>query len=232
MCCDKSCCTSSCVRDVPIFKDLQKRDLEDIQKVTTSREFCKGEYIFQEGDPSDTLFVVHQGAIKISKISREGKEQIIRLLFQGDFFGEFALLQEQEHDSYAEVLENTTVCFIKRKDFMESLQQSPSLSFQFIKALNLRVHQTEESVSMMSFLETEKRLARVIMLFQDQLKANNQPFHPPIQKKEIATLIGSTPETVSRKLVEFTEKGYIALPSRKLIQVVHREELQKLVNEY
>ncbi len=81
----------SCVRNVPIFKGLNEDEISIIEEVINHQTFKKGEYIFQEGETSETLYVIHKGTVKISKLSDEGKEQIIRLLFPGDFFGQYAL---------------------------------------------------------------------------------------------------------------------------------------------
>ena len=121
MCCDHCCAhETSCITTVPVFKGMDEADLQQLQKVTRSGSFVKGEFIFREGERSETLFVVNEGLIKLTKMSPEGKEQIVRLLFPGDFFGLFSLLKQENHYMNAEAVGSSTViCYIEKKDFLK-----------------------------------------------------------------------------------------------------------------
>lgn len=84
-CCEHCTYESSCITTVPVFKGLHEGDIQQIRNVTHSRSYPKRTFIFREGEQSETLFVVNEGLIKLTKTSAEGKEQIVRLLFPGDF---------------------------------------------------------------------------------------------------------------------------------------------------
>lgn len=224
--CSTSCTSdSTCVRKVPIFQGMNDSELKSIQLVTKSREYKKSELIFHEGDQSHRLYVVNKGVIKIFKTSAEGKEQIVRLLFPGDFFGEFALLHEKEHYASAEALENTVICFIQKSDFLTTLEQSSGMSYRFILALNQLLHQADEWMSMLSLMEIEQRLARVLLLFYEKLNAKNGKYMLPVPKRDIASLIGTTPETLSRRLLAFSNRQLILLHGRKEIEITNFKQL-------
>ncbi|SMQ65492.1 CRP/FNR family transcriptional regulator, anaerobic regulatory protein [Bacillus sp. OV166] len=230
MCCNHCCSQeSSCITSVPVFKGMKEADRQPLQKVTRSRSFVKGEFIFREGEHSETLFVVNEGLIKLTKMSPEGKEQIVRLLFPGDFFGLFSLLKNEKHYMNAEAVGSSTViCYIEKKDFLKTMENNAELSYQFLLAVNDRLFEADESVGFLSLLEVEQRLARALILFHDKMIAKNGTFSLPITKKDLASYIGTTPESVSRKLLSFMSQKLISMDGRRQIQILELHRLKQI----
>jgi len=225
------CCShqSSCITSVPVFKGMKKADIQLLQKVTRSRHFLKGEFIFREGECSETLFVVNEGLIKLTKTSAEGKEQIVRLLFPGDFFGLFSLLKNEKHYVNAEAIGGPTViCYIDKKDFLRTMENKADLSYRFLLAVNDRLHESDESVGFLSLMEVGQRLARALILFHDKLNAAGGIFTLPITKKDLASYIGTTPESVSRKLLAFMSQKLIVMGGRRQIQILELDQLKQM----
>ncbi|WP_238322706.1 Crp/Fnr family transcriptional regulator [Gorillibacterium massiliense] len=217
---------SPCLSKVPLFSKLSSSELADLQPLVRTRVYSKGEFIFQEGEGSDSLFIVNSGTVKISKLSGEGKEKIIRFLFTGDFFGQFALLQEKMHDSHAIVLDDAMVCSIRRQDFLPIMEANAKMAHAFLLAMSERLHETEEWMGTVTLLEAEQRLAKLLLLFFGK-NGHNMTFELPVPKKELAALIATTPETFSRKLASLEEQGIIAVSS-KSITIRDLESLQML----
>lgn len=229
MCCKHECSEKgSCLHKVPVFEGMNQLESELLQKVTHSREFKKGELIFRDGETSETLFVVNSGLIGLTKISAEGKEQIVRILFPGDFFGLFALLRNEKHYVNAVALGKTTICFIHKQDFLMTMERNSDMSFRFLLALNDRLQEADESVSFMGLMEVEQRLSRALLLFHDKMNAEDGKFTLPISKKDLASFVGTTPETISRKLVSFVSQNIIKMDGQRFIQIVDYQELTKL----
>ncbi|AIM17145.1 MULTISPECIES: Crp/Fnr family transcriptional regulator [Neobacillus] len=229
MCCGNGCSHEAlCIMSVPVFQGLNEADLQLLQKVTRSKTYSKGELIFQEGERSDTLFVVNEGVIKLTKMSAGGKEQIVRLLFPGDFFGLFSLLKNETHYVNAEAVKKTVICFINKKDFLSTMESNAHLSYRFLLALNDRLHEADESVGLLSLMEVEQRLAKVLILFHDKLMAKNHSFTLPITKKDLACYIGTTPETVSRKLQSFVSQRLIRVNGPRHIQILELNQLKQI----
>lgn len=229
MCCDH-CCSheSSCITTVPVFKGMNTADLQLLQKVTRSRSFFKGEFIFRDGESSETLFVVNEGLIKLTKMSAEGKEQIVRLLFPGDFFGLFSLLRNGKHYVNAEAVGNTVICYIEKRDFLKTMENNADMSYRFLLAVNDKLYEADESVGNLSLMEVEQRLARALILFHDKMKAKNGVFTLPITKKDLAGYIGTTPESVSRKLLSFMSQKLIDLDGRRQIRILELDQLKQI----
>lgn len=231
MCCDHCSHESSCITTVPVFKGMKEADLQQLRKVTRSRNFQKGAFIFREGEHSETLFVVNEGLIKLTKNSVEGKEQIVRLLFPGDFFGLFSLLRDEKHYMNAEATQQTVICSIDKNDFLKTMENNSELSYRFLLAVNDRLYEADESVGNLSLMEVEQRLARALLLFHDKLKIKNEAFTLPITKKDLASFIGTTPESISRKLLSFVSKKLIHMDGQRRIKILELDQLKQLAGD-
>ncbi len=215
---------SSCIHKVPIFNRLTEQDAAPLLAAIRTHHYSKGQYIFLEGQQSDSLYILNQGLVKLSKTSDAGKEQVFRFLFPGDFLGQFSLLQEKAHYADAEALEDTTVCLIHRNDFLPLLESNSNIAYRFLIAISELLQQAEEWIGTISLLEVERRLAKLLMTFY--MKNNNNPLITlPVQKKEMAALLGTTPETLSRKLAVFEEAGAITVDRRR-VTILEPERLQ------
>lgn len=208
---------------------MNETDLQQLQKVTRSKRFVKGEFIFREGERSETLFVVNEGLIKLTKMSSEGKEQIVRLLFPGDFFGLFSILKNEDHYVNAETVgASTVICYIEKTDFLNTMEKNAGMSYRFLLAVNDRLYEADESVGFLGLMEVEQRLARALILFHDRMYAKNGTFTLPITKKDLASYIGSTPESVSRKLLSFMSQKLIRMNGRRQIQILELDLLKQV----
>ncbi|MHC0036148.1 Crp/Fnr family transcriptional regulator [Pseudoneobacillus sp. C159] len=230
MCCGKHQHTNSCVHSVPVFKGLSVEEMGDLGAAIKSRTYLKGEYVFREGDPSDALVVVHQGTIKVSKVNDEGKEQIIRILFPGDFFGQYSLLDNKNHYADAQCLEETNVCFLHKTDFKKILERNPSMAMNFMMALSEMLQIADEWIGTISLMEVERRLAKALLLFMER-ENDDDYFQLPVPKKDFASLIGATPETLSRKLVNLQSTEVIELDGRRGIRLLDIDKLKEIAGQ-
>ncbi len=222
MSCNHSDLNPSCIHRVPIFEHLTSDESETVTAAIQSNHYKKGEYIFREGEKSDKLFIINEGTVKISKLSDHGKEQIIRFLFPGDFFGQFALLQEKNHYANAEVLDASIICFIHKQDFQLIMEHNPKMAYRFLLAVSERLGQADEWLGTISLMETNRRLAKLLILLYDKNNAKSN-VRLPAQKKELAALIGTTPETLSRKLALLEEQKLISVTRNNII--IHQPQL-------
>lgn len=216
----------SCIHRVPVFEQLTEEDAASLSSAVQSRPYRKGERIFREGERSDRLFIVNDGIVKLSKLSEEGKEQIIRFLFPGDFFGQFALLQEKNHYADAEALSPAVICTIRKQDFLPIMAQNAKLAYRFLLAVSERLAQADDWMGTLRLMDTERRLAKLLMAFYERNDGQTE-IRLPVQKKELAALIGTTPETLSRKLAELDQRGILAV-ARSRIVILQPKRLSEL----
>lgn len=124
-----------CTRKVPIFAALTDEDLTRISAMIKHRKFTKGQPLILEGAPSDTLYIIQQGHVKLSKITPEGKEQILHILTNGDFFGELSIFNSDELSNFsAYALKDTNICLLTRSDMEQLMTENPDISCVCSKA--------------------------------------------------------------------------------------------------
>ncbi|MFC3750456.1 Crp/Fnr family transcriptional regulator [Paenibacillus sp. GCM10012306] len=215
-----SCCLSSCVQRVPVFKGLTDAEVALIEGIIESKRYSKGDLVCVEGEPSDSLFVLHSGMIKLTQSSRDGKEHILRFLFPGDYCGQFSMLKNTESYVNAEMLEEGTVCCLHREQFLPLLAGNATLAYNFLLSMSEQLHYAEEWAGAMHMLEVEQRLAKILIYFYSKDAAvraygeHSREILLPAPKKEIAAMIGTTAETLSRKLNQFVKWKWIAVRKR------------------
>lgn len=214
----------TCISLVPIFNHLEPEQMDDIMAVTHSHSYKRGETIYSAGDQSDALYIVGKGRIKIYRLSESGKEQLLRILNPGDFTGELALFSQSIHESFALAMEDVNVCMIKRSEFQELLSKYPSISLKVLAEFSSRLEQSEKQTTMLATETVETRIARFLMDCLDA-ETNSNVIELPMNKKDLASYLGTTPETISRKLTSLEEEGYIKQISNNKVKILNRENL-------
>jgi CRP/FNR family transcriptional regulator, anaerobic regulatory protein len=213
----------ACISIVPIFNHLEKVQMDEIMKTVRSLSFKKGEIIYHAGDNSSSLYIVNKGKIKIYRLSETGKELLLRILKPGDFTGELALFKDTTQEAYAEAMVDTEVCTINRVDLQEFLMKYPSISLKILSEFSQRLDNSEKQTT--SFA-TEKVETRIALFLADCVEdENNLEFDLPMSKKNLASYLGTTPETISRKLTDLEEQGIIEQKSHKRIRVIDLDNL-------
>jgi CRP/FNR family transcriptional regulator len=214
----------SCVSQVPIFNHLEDWQMAEIMEAIHSASYKKGEIIYRAGDQSDSLYIVRSGKIRINRLSESGKEQLVRFLNPGDFTGELALFSKSVHESYAEAVENTEVCMITRTDLQEFLMKYPSISLKILEEFSSRLEKSEKQTTRVSTEKVETRLALFIAECIEK-EGSSMEFVLPMSKRDLASFLGTTPETISRKLTDFEAAGYIRQKPHRKIEVLDLDEL-------
>lgn len=211
---------ASCISVVPIFNHLEKEQMDEIMEAARSLSFHKGEMIYRAGQRSDSLYIVNKGKIKIYRLSESGKEQLVRILKPGDFTGELALFKETTHESFAEAMEKTRVCLIKRSDLQKFLLKYPSISLKLLAEFTNRLEQSEKQFARFVTEKVETRLALFLVECMEKENERQNQFVLPMSKKDLASYLGTTPETLSRKLADLEKQGYIRQKAHKKIEIL------------
>lgn len=214
----------SCITRVPIFNDLTYEEMMEVASITTDKIFEKGELIYTAGDKGEKLYVIHEGKVKITRISEAGKEQVIRVLEPGEFLGELSLFNLEPVTDNAEVLERTNLCIINGDDLKQIMVKYPAITWKIMKELSNRLSKAEALIQDISIHSVEKRLAStLISMSNDQGEVRLK-----MSKKDLASHIGMSQETLSRKLTIFQEIGLIKLEGHRNINITNLEGLEEI----
>ncbi|GIM27425.1 Crp/Fnr family transcriptional regulator [Clostridium polyendosporum] len=228
-----SCKTKLCASKVPIFSALSKEDIVKIVSKIHHYEYKKGEPICLEGELSDSLIIINNGKVKLTKITKEGKEQIIRLLTTGDFLGEFSIFSDNETYNFsAYALSPVNICSLNKEDMNLILMENPEISIKILKEVSQRLMQTENLAQNLATNDAEIRVANLILELSEKygkVNGNRIEIKLPISREDMANYIGVTRETISRKLNKFQELGIITLIGNKTLIILDKEALMDYI---
>lgn len=216
------------ITEIPLFKGLPERQIVEISKIALNRPFNRGQIVFSEGDEANGFYILVSGRIKIFKLSSEGKEQILHIFESGEPFGEAAVFAGETFPAYAETLEESEVIFFPRKAFMELIKRDPSLTMNMLAILSLRLKHFTRLVEDLSLKEVPQRLA-AYLLYLSESKDEPNNVELEILKGQLASLLGTIPETLSRILNKMASQGLIQVQGRK-IKLLDRKALKDLAS--
>ncbi|KAA8439939.1 Crp/Fnr family transcriptional regulator [Weissella paramesenteroides] len=212
-----------CVSLVPIFKALDQDDLGKISQNITSRQLVKGEILYSLNDNDDTLYIVHTGELKNYRILENGKEQLIRLLGPGAFTGEWSIFKSDiKHNDYIEALEPTEICQLTRQGFKQVLGQYPEISMSLLQHMSERLDISENQTATLAYGSITKRITSYLADLIINSKVNQEgtiQVALPMTRKDLASYLGTTPESVTRGFNKLEKAGVIESISNKIIQV-------------
>lgn len=215
----------TCIQMVPIFSTLNYDEMMEVASITTSRDYKKGEMIYIAGEKKKTLYVIHKGKVKLTRISPSGKEQIISILGPGDFMGELSLFNDEPITNNAEALEDTTVCIIDGDKLKEIMTKYPTIAFKVLEELSRRLKRAENLIENLGVNDVETRIVQTLLDLADE----NGVINLDISKKDLAAYMGMSQETLSRKLSYFQDKGLIKQIGHRRIEILDRESLEEYI---
>ncbi|MFC6255121.1 Crp/Fnr family transcriptional regulator [Secundilactobacillus hailunensis] len=208
----------ACVKLVPIFQQLDHDTIAAVAELVQERHVKKGEFVFMAGDHANSLMIMAHGQVKVTQSTASGREQLIRLLQTGDFDGESVLFKDSQRQTSAEALTDTQICLITRQDFQDLIQRSSVVAINMLNALGKRVTELEAQAAATLTTSVGERLANYLVETSSEL--DTADFDLPLQKKDLALYLGTSPETISRKLKQFSTAGLITQHGRNHIKLV------------
>lgn len=223
-----------CTRKVPIFTSLSDEDLSRVSAMIIHRKYAKGQSLILEEQPTDTLFIIQQGQVKLSKMTPQGKEQILHILTAGDFFGELSIFNSDELSNFsAYALKDTSICMLTKTDMELLIMANPAIAFKLLSTVTKRLAHTENLAQSLATKDPEIRIAYMILELSDVYGKNRGGkihIDLPLSREELANYVGVTRETISRKFAIFEDLGLIELVGNKRMIIRNRPSLEKYID--
>jgi CRP/FNR family transcriptional regulator len=209
-----------------LFNGLPAEDLEELAHIAVDQKHAKGRTLFHEGSEASGFYGISLGRVKIYKLSLEGKEQILHIFGEGEFFGEVPVFAGGRFPAHAETLEVSRLLFFPKDAFKTLVARKPSLAMNMLAILSKRLRTFTHLVEDLSLKEVPGRLAAYLIYLSDHHQCAPS-FELDITKGQLASLLGTIPETLSRILGRMSQQDYIRVEGRR-IQVLNREALESL----
>lgn len=210
----------------PIFQTLSADELEALATIAIAQSYKKGETLFLEGDEGTGFFVVRLGRIKVFKLAPDGKEQILHLFGPDEHFAEVPALDGGNFPASAAAIEQAEVIFIPRNAFLAVLQQHPSIAIAILGTFARHLRRLAHLVDTLSFKEVPQRLASYLLNLSDR-SPNSDWVELDLSKGQLAALLGTIPETLSRAFYKLTQEGLIELNGAR-VRLCDRKQLANL----
>lgn len=214
----------NCIEIVPIFSNLTYEEMMEVARITKEKTFEKGEMLYMAGEKGEKLYVIHSGKVKITRFTESGKEQVIRVLGPGDFMGELSLFSPLPLTDNGEALSKTVACMIDGKKLKELMKKYPTIAFKIMEELSQRLEKAENLIENISLYGVERRLALTLINMANE----KGEVVLKMSKRDLASHLGMSQETLSRKLTAFQDMGIIKLIGHRRIILLDIEALEEI----
>ncbi len=219
------------IRRVPLFRDFAEDEVAGIAATVTDRTYMKHDFIVREGDPGSTFFFLVSGSVSVCRVMPDGREMILAILKEGDFFGEMAMFDSSLRSASIKTLTGVEVGAIRYTDFLVLLDENPRIGRSLAIALSERLRATNALIAATTSQDIRARLASLLLNLSSQ-------FGEPVDtgtritlrltNQEMANMIATTRETVNRTLNRFWDEKLIDVRTAHVI-IADPDRLRALV---
>ncbi|MBP9794343.1 MAG: Crp/Fnr family transcriptional regulator [Flavobacterium sp.] len=221
-------CEQCIVRQFSALKALSKEELLKMANCKTSYTIKKGEPIFEEGETTNGVFCVKSGVCKMSKLSANGKDQIVKLSKPGELLGQRSMISDEPANLSAIALEDMEVCFVPKNEIMQFFNQNNQFSMNMMKTICGDLREADDHMVSMAQKSVKERLAETLINLEDGFGTNEDgSLRIQLSREELAGMIGTATESCIRLLSEFNKNGWVDLTGKK-ITIKNKSQLKKI----
>jgi CRP/FNR family cyclic AMP-dependent transcriptional regulator len=219
------------LRRIPLFRDFEDAELTLIASAVTNRRFSKHQFIVREAEPGDTFFIIVSGSVSVCRIAPDGRETILSILKEGDFFGEMSMFDSSLRSASIKTLTDCEVGAIHRQDFLDLMDRNTKIGRLLVIELSERLRAANSLIAATTSQDIRARLASLLLNLAEQFGeevANGTRITLRLTNQEMANMIGTTRETVNRTLNRFWDDQLVDMKTAHVI-VVEPDKLRALV---
>jgi CRP-like cAMP-binding protein len=222
-------CEQCIVREFSAIKALNKDELLKIADCKTSYTVKKGETIFDEGDALNGIYCIKDGICKLSKLSDNGKDQIVKLVKKGELLGQRSLISEESTNLSAVAVEDMQVCFIPKQEILQFFNENNQFSLNMMKSVCVDLKDADDYMVNLAQKTVKQRLAETLLKLETDFGIHEDgSLKIQLSREEIAGMIGTATESCIRLLSEFNKEGWVSLHGKK-ITLSNKRELQRII---
>ncbi len=221
----------TCVAVVPVFRGLSRAEQFQVAEIAEPTSLAKGDVLYIAGAQVSQLMVVHRGRVKVTRTTADGHEQLVRVLGTGDFLGESAFLTGERPDHSVVALEPTQMCVFSHAQLGNLVRKHPSIALRMLQTLSQRLSETERRLTSAFSSPVGTRVADYLLSLPSTTTGSHPVVTLPLAKKDIASLLDTTPESISRQLRHFQDSGVIDQRECGRIELLDVDTLVDLAGE-
>ncbi|RAK08427.1 CRP/FNR family transcriptional regulator [Halanaerobium saccharolyticum] len=218
----------SVVKEIPFFSLLTEEELNLIDEIAAEKEFKKGEYIFFEGESGDKFFIIKDGQVKLTKMIKNGDEQILNIFSNNDIIAEIVAFDKGNYPASAVTMTDTEVIVFDQSELENLILKHPTIGVKLLREMSGRLRRAQQNVRDLALKDSSARVAGLLIFLAEKYgkkKKNKVVLDISLTQQELASMIGSSRETVSRILGKFENEGLIKT-SRKKINIYQPDKIK------
>lgn len=214
------------IAKIPLFENLSPGQRDELARIAIRRSYARDEAIISEGEEAKGFFVILTGRVRIYKLSPEGKEQILHIMEDGDPFGEVTVFAGSSFPAYADAIEESSILFFPRRAFVGLMRKDPDLSINILAVMSKRLRLFSSIIEALSLKEVPGRLATHILSLSGK-RGESDDILLEMSKGQLASLLGTIPETLSRIITKMQKRGLLRSEGAK-ITILDRSGLTRI----
>jgi CRP/FNR family transcriptional regulator, polysaccharide utilization system transcription regulator len=223
-------CEQCIVRQLSSLKVLSKDELLKMSECKTSYTIKKGESIFDEGETTNGIYCIKEGVCKLSKLSSNGKDQIVKLVKPGELLGQRSVISEEPTNLSAIALEDMEVCFIPKSEVLQFFTDNNNFSLNVMKTICADLRISDDHMVAMAQKSVKERLANTLIYLEENFGVDTDgTLHLQLSREELAGMIGTATESCIRILSELNKSGLIELIGKR-IKIIEKTKLRRLAD--
>jgi CRP/FNR family cyclic AMP-dependent transcriptional regulator len=219
------------LRRVPLFREFEDAELQQIAATVSNRRYAKHQFIVREDDPGDAFFIIVNGSVSVCRIAQDGRETILSILKEGDFFGEMSVFDSSLRSASIKTLTDVEVGSINRDDFLGLIDRNPKIGRLLVIELAERLRSANALIAATTSQDIRARLASLLLNLTEQFGetvANGTRITLRLTNQEMANMIGTTRETVNRTLNRFWDEQLVDMRTAHVV-IVAPDKLRALI---
>lgn len=219
------------IKGIPIFSSLTEKELKEIESLFAEEAVRKDEYIFWEGDPSNWLYVVSEGKVRVLKQSASGKDIILEIISSGDLFGGVAVLDKRPYPASAQAMEDSKILKLSRSNILKILDSYPTVAIDTVTHMGKRLRDAHEMMRSLAAERVEKRIATILLRLAEKIgieEPGGTRLDINLTRLDLAEMAGTTVETAIRVMSKFGKEGLVDSHAKKII-ITNKEGLESLL---
>ena len=221
----------STLRRIPLFRDFNDEQLSQVLATVSERRFPKHQFVVREGEPGDTFFVIASGSVAVCRISPDGRETILSILKEGDFFGEMSMFDSSLRSASIKTLTDVEVGAVRQVDFLGLIDRNPQIGRLLVIELSERLRAANALIAATTSQDIRARLAALLLNLAEQFGEavdNGTRITLRLTNQEMANMIGTTRETVNRTLNRFWDDRLVDMRTAHVV-VTEPDKLRSLI---
>lgn len=210
-------CEQCIIKEFNTLKSLTKEELMRVSACKTGKLYKKGQVIFEEGETLNGVYCVRDGVCKLTKLSENGKDQVVKLVVKGGLLGKRSLVSEQKTNLSAIALNDMEMCFIPKSEIMNDLSKNPKFTMDVLREMANDLKESDDSLVNMAQTSVKRRMAEILMYIQDNFGTDDEGYLSIVLSREdYASIVGTATESAIRILSQFKKEGLISTSGKRI----------------